>query len=219
MENNDLDNFYESSNYLDALGEALETEIKFITHCDIRVKQKEINKEKNKGKNNKEKINHTQIEKINDTFKEPFMSNIICLGEEEIFLFKKDMKKPYFKFNYGKIEYITLILNNPYQILINLLDTYQEIRDNEKNNRKNKHNIPYIYLNIPERNFFIQNLKCVYSNYFILYQGKIKNLKMKSLKEIEFIKISRNNYKKFYTKPPGRFKYALKINYRYRQIN
>jgi hypothetical protein len=37
---------------------------------------------------------------------------------------------------------------------------------------------------------------------------------MKSLKEIEFVKISRKNYKKFYIKPPGRFKYALKINYR-----
>ena len=176
-----------------ALGYAFNTEIKFFTHCYLRV-----NKNSNQGKKKYD----------------PYELSIISFGSQEIFIFKDNFKKSIFRFKYNKIKCITLENNIKYNIMIHLDGVYQELKE------KKIKEIPYLYLIIPERNYFIENLMCCYTVFYILSEGCMKNLLIKSIKnfnldefDINDNKILSKHFKKQYNNPPANYLSVLKLNY------
>lgn len=171
-----------------ALGKAYNSEINFFTHCFLRV-------------NNKTK-----------KYTNNYVQSILCLSTQEIIFFKDNFKKPIFRFGFEKINFLTIERNIKYNLTIHLQGVVQKLKNNILIE------IPYIYLMIPERNYFIENLMCCYTVFNILTTGNLKNLKIKSVEQVNFEETKecfRLQYKKLYNNPPTDYYTAIRQNYWY----
>jgi len=176
-----------------ALGNAYNSEIKFFTHCYLRVNQRKLEKQN------------------------PYVLSIVCFGTKEIFFFKDKFNEPIFKFEYNKIKYLITEERIKYNLMIHLDNVTQKLKSGGIND------IPYIFIVIPERNYFVENLMCTYSVYYFIIVGNMKQLKIKTIKQIDFQEnLSTNSclkksisksYKKLFNVPPTGYSAVLNINY------
>jgi hypothetical protein len=86
-----------------SIGAALNTEIKFIANCQIRVKVKKK--------------------------EDPFRQVIICLGKDEIYFFDEELKMVKFKFSYENVIDVIIEKLNLSSVMINLEDV--ELKGNK----------------------------------------------------------------------------------------
>jgi len=177
-----------------AIGKAYNSEIKYFTHCFIRMSLKDKDKRNN-----------------------PYVLSIICLGTQDILFFKENLNRPIFYFKYNRIKHLVIEERIKYNLLIHLDNVTQVLQDGKENK------IPYIFLIIPERNYLIENLLYCYSVYHILVEGSMKNLLIKTSKQINFEdngeKEKNNNlsllkpFKKLFNTPPSGYIAVLNTNY------
>lgn len=111
------------------------------------------------------------------------------------------------KFPYDIIDHIVVENKNKYSLMI-ILSTNQ-------NNDKLINNIPYLNLTIPERNYFIENLICYYTVFYITEKKKMKDLVIKKRDKIIFQMQVKNQqeYLKLFNIPPSKYKALSYINY------
>jgi len=177
-----------------AIGKGFDSEIRFLTHCYLRINLKE------KGGIN------------------PYILSIIGLGNREIIFFREKFTKPFFIIEYNKIKYLTLERSVKYNMMIHLENAFQISNDGRCNE------IPYIFIIIPERNLFLESLLYCYGVYYILVDGSMKNLQIKKLNRINLKEIPDPNdpesfieiktFRKFYNEPPIDHLTALNSSYR-----
>lgn len=152
-----------------SLGKAMQTDIKYITYCFIR---KKIDKDNPGGV--------------------PNVPVISCLGKDAVYFFRENFQKPFLIFRYSKIDHILIENKSKYTLMIVFNDDkdfFCEATDKKDNNVKFA--LPYIHLTIPDRNYFIENLMCYYSVYYISEIKIMKELVIK--KEINsFLAIYQN---------------------------